>query len=433
MKLNWFSPLPPKQTDIAEYTIRVLPALQKYAEVTLWTDQVQWSSEVDKYAKVVSYDLANVSWSTINQADLNIYHIGNNADFHHSIWQLSCRCSGMVVLHDFKLHHFFAGIYLEKQRNRDAYLFQMEVYYGIEGKQAAEKFLDGNLPIDYLVERYPLTYLAIENALGVMTHTIEAFNTIKKEDSWLVGYSPLPYVSKFKTEEKTIKKAYISPYKIIVFGHINTNRCLDIFLKALSNLSEKCQFSLDIYGHIWDENYIREQIESLEISNLVTIHGFVQEDKLDLALANAHLAVNLRYPTMGESSGSQLRIWSHKLPSLVTKVGWYAEQPEDTVAFVRPGYEIEDIQQYLRSFLANPQLFLEMGSKGWQIFKERHSPDSYAQSVVSFARKNIAFRHYSVAHKLVKKVGQELKDWSQYTDLNMTLQGIAEAIHFIST
>ena len=39
MRLNWFSPLPPARTEIANYTVRLLPALCASCDVTLWTDQ----------------------------------------------------------------------------------------------------------------------------------------------------------------------------------------------------------------------------------------------------------------------------------------------------------------------------------------------------------------------------------------------------------
>lgn len=107
MKLNWFSPLPPARTDIADYTFRVLPALRNYAEIVVWTSQSSWSSE-PQYADVRSYQLHNMPWADINKADLNIYHIGNNPDFHSDIWQISCQCPGLVVMHDLKLHHFLA-------------------------------------------------------------------------------------------------------------------------------------------------------------------------------------------------------------------------------------------------------------------------------------------------------------------------------------
>lgn len=54
-------------------------------------------------------------------------------------------------------------------------------------------------------------------------------------------------------------------------------------------------------------------------------------------LAHSDMALNIRYPSMEEASFSQLRIWEHALPAIVTRVGWYATLPEDVVFFVRPG------------------------------------------------------------------------------------------------
>ena len=93
----------------------------------------------------------------------------------------------------------------------------------------------------------------------------------------------------------------------------------------------------------------------------MTLHGFVPESELDAALASAHLALNLRYPTKGEASGSQLRIWSHGLPSLVTRIGWYTELPADTVSFVRPEFLVEDVCAHLRAYAACPASYVEEG------------------------------------------------------------------------
>jgi hypothetical protein len=56
---------------------------------------------------------------------------------------------------------------------------------------------------------------------------------------------------------------------------------------------------------------------------------------------------------MGEASGSQLRIWDHALPSIVSKNDWYATLPSETVAFVSPDHEIEGVKYHLKYFLKN--------------------------------------------------------------------------------
>lgn len=431
MKINWFSPLPPAPTDIAGYTMRLLTALQEQAEIILWTNQLTWDAEIENYAPVRRYQFEQMPWAEINQGDLNIYHIGNNGEFHTEIWLISRQSPGLVVVHDSKLQDLFANIYKEKWDDRQGYLAQMKRYYGSKGEDAAEAFWLGAVSTSFMAEYYPLTDLALENSIAVITHNQEEYNSLEKKERWLVGYIPLPYKIKSHSTNK-IKFSTSPPYRLIMFGYINTNRRLEVILEALSTFEGKNAFTLDIYGQIWNQNLVKEKIKALGLRDRVKIHGFVTELVLDKALANADLAINLRYPTMGEASGSQLRIWSHSLPSLVTKIGWYASLPEDTVAFVRHNREIEDIQQQLLNFLDNPQEFKTIGKQGKKLLETQHTPEIYAQAIINFADKACQFRSKSVAYQLTKRVGQQMSSWVDYSLSEQEISRTAEAIHFLT-
>jgi glycosyltransferase involved in cell wall biosynthesis len=408
MKLNWFSPLPPARTEIAYHTRRVLPALSALAEITLWTDQARWDAGLKKYAEVRRYRLTQMPWTVLNRGDVSIYHIGNNPLFHGSIWQVSRLHPGIVVLHDFHLHHFFDGLYRVQWQDPYGYLAKMEFYYGETGRRdAAECFKSGARNIDDMAERYPLTPLALENALGVFVHTQKAFDSLKRENRWPVVYASLPFSATPCLPSDgfsgSARRAGGPPYRLIVFGYIGHNRRLDALLKAFTAFPQRNQFRLDVYGQLLDGKHVGAQIRSLGLQRLVTLpdlrrllpfrggsrpvtfHGFVPEAELDNALSAAHLAINLRYPTTGEASASQLRIWAHALPSLVTDVGWYATLPADTVAFVRPAHEIEDLQSHLSAFLADPVRFVKMGEKGRQLLEQHHTLEGYAKALVTFA------------------------------------------------
>ena len=429
MKINWFSPLLPAKTDIAHYTFRILPELSKQTEIVLWTARDNWDKKLEQYASVKYYQLSNIPWSEINNADLNVYHLGNNDKFHTAIWKVSQKCPGVVVLHDYRLHHFFGAIYREQSKNKDSYLKQMIRHYGQDCRQIAEYFWQGRISTEFMAKYYPLTDLAIESAIGVITHNRETYQNLTQKNRSLVGYIPLPYASKSQTKSKHL--ANRPPYKLIVFGYINLNRRLESILEALATLPEKKQFQLDVYGELWDSNYIQQKINYFQLDKLVKIHGFVQENVLDSALATAHLAINLRYPTMGEASGSQLRIWSHALPSIVTKTDWYATLSEDTVVFVHPDREIEDIQQHLRNFLLKPEEFSEMGKRGKQLLEAQHAPETYAQDIFNFAEKAIKFRTYSLAEYLIKKVSNEMTLWRTYNLSKKQIENTAGAINFL--
>ena len=190
------------------------------------------------------------------------------------------------------------------------------------------------------------------------------------------------------------------------------NRRVDSLLQALGTLPDGDLFRLDIYGQVWDREYVRTQIQTLGLQGLVKLHGFVPAEELDSALAAAHLAVNLRYPTMGESSFSQLQIWDHALPTLVSQVGWYAKLPENAVAFVRPEHEVLDIQRHLNAFLADPDRFMEMGAQGRHFLEEHHRPEMYVEALIAFIADAQHFSPQAAAYELAIRVGTAMQAWS---------------------
>jgi glycosyltransferase involved in cell wall biosynthesis len=427
MIINWFSPLPPAKTDIANYTLRIVYDLHKKIDINLWTNQQEWSQELEKYATVKQYQLDKIPWFELNQGDMNIYNLGNNATFHGDIWKISRQSPGLVILHDNKLQDFFYMLYPDK----NDYIQQMKNIYGEKGGKIARLFLNGYYSLEFITENYPLTSLALENALGVITHNREVYLSLQEKNQWLTAYTPLPYISDELKSDINQKTAKI-PYKLIIFGFIAKNRRLDTILKALSEFKQKDSFQLNIYGELWDENYIIKQVEELGLENIVTIHGFVTDNELDTALRHSDLAINLRYPTMGEASGSQLRIWNHSLPSLVTKIDWYGSLNPEAVAFVRHNHEIEDIQQHLQNFLDNPHDYQKMGIKGKQILENDHHPNLYTQAIIDVVKQVYDYRQHSAIDRIIQCVARELNYLNPNIASNSNLTNISEAIKFIT-
>lgn len=432
MKINWFSPLPPLLTGIADHTARILPHLSAISEVTLWTDQEDWDKGLERYAAVRHYTPQDIDWVELNRGDIAVYNIGNNTKFHVPMWRISKSHPGVVVLHDQKLQHFFAGIYLVLAADREGYLGKMEQYYGEEGIKAAEPFWLGDYSnIDAMAEKFPLTQVALENALGVIVHSRNGYENIKAMNRWPVCFATLPYiVHEHNRRAPRLPLKEKQPYRIIVFGHINPNRRVDAILKAIADFSGKERFHIDVYGAIWDKgSSLNELIASMGLGKLVTLHGFVTDADLDKALSSAHLAVNLRYPTMGEASVSQLQVWDHALPSIVTKVDWYADLSEEAVVFVRPGHEVEDLKVHLAAFLEDPVRFSEMGEAGRRILGERHKPETYARDVLDIVSDAARFRLHAVANGMASRTGQVLNDCMAHAVPEDAVKSAAKTIY----
>ncbi|MGA2592372.1 MAG: glycosyltransferase [Bryobacteraceae bacterium] len=414
LKINWFSPLPPAQSGIAHFAMQVLPVLARRQEVVLWTDQHQVAPEVQRIARVTRYSPAAPPWREINDGTISVYHLGNHPDFHAGIWQVSVRQPGIIVLHDLCLHDFFFRVWVHSGKDRASYLAALERWYGGEGRQAGEAFCAGGISAEAMAQRFPLTRQSIQGALGVITHSRGALEELGESSGCPATALDFPYAdtaeSRYREWTAGRNASPHPPYRLVIFGHLGRNRRLGAVLEALAGLDEREQFRLDIYGQLWDESHIRMEIERLGLSLLVNLHGFVPDSQVEEKLSTAHLAINLRYPSMGEASLSQLQFCDYAVPTLVTRTGWYASLPEDTTAFVRPEHEVEDIQAHLRAFLADPGSFYAMGERGRRSLIN-HDPGRYVDAMLQFASEALRLSPRVPALTLARSVGADLTAW----------------------
>jgi hypothetical protein len=413
--INWFSPLPPARSGIAgNFAMQLLPALARRYEVVLWTDQDQVSPEVQRLARVARYDPAAPPWRDINNGIISIYHLGNQPDLHGGIWQVSMRQPGIVVLHDLRLHDFFFTFWVRYRKDRASYLAALERWYGAEGRQAGEAYCAGGTSAESMAQKFPLTREALRGALGGITHSSWALSEIEGTPACPITVLDHPYVAagegRYREWVVARRAAPHPPYRLIVFGYLSRNRRLEAILEALAGMPEREQFRLDVCGELWDEGHIRTQIERLGLDALVKLQGFLPENLVEQKLSTADLALNLRYPSMGEASGSQLQFWDYGLPTLVTRTGWYASLPKDTVAFVRPEHEVEDIQAHLRVFLADPAAFHAMGERGRQSL-ENNDPEKYVDAMMHFATEAARLSPRVSALTLARRIGRDLTEW----------------------
>jgi len=399
MKINWFSPLLPAMSGVAQYTRDLVEILSKTAEVTVWTEQTEWDLEIERFATVRYFQ--SEEWYALNKADINIYNIGNNLTYHAWIWDICRQQPGIIILHDPHLHHFFCEYYLGMMNDTAAYQNALTKYHGEYAKNVIKYLLEGHISHDELNANYPLTMHALENSLGVLVHTQEAFDYIKKYKIIPVLHQNLPYA---KLPPNKLKMKPERPYKIIIFGYLGQNRGLESCLQALGEFPDKQAFKLDIYGKIWNREIILELIIKLDLEDLVILHDYVENDKLETALSEADLAVNLRFPSVGEVSHSQLQIWKHQIPSIVTSVGWYATLPPNTVYFVRPGKEVEDLQKHFADFLLNPEVFQTTGINGKQYLIKYFSPHDYCNGLIKFSEYIKKQRTLSAGFSLLENI-----------------------------
>src|SRR3954469_10741493 len=111
MKVAYYSPLPPSRSGIADYSTLLLPALR------------------ERVSEVVTV----APGKRAPDADVALYHVGNDPDAHGWIVDALRRRRGVVVLHEFVLHHLIAGITLGRGDAR-GYFDAMERELGVAGR-----------------------------------------------------------------------------------------------------------------------------------------------------------------------------------------------------------------------------------------------------------------------------------------------------------
>jgi glycosyltransferase involved in cell wall biosynthesis len=426
VKLNLFSPLPPTRSDIARVTTHLLPLLAAKAEIVVWSSEPKWDPAAETHARVRHFDLKHPPWREINQADATFYQMGNDPRYHYPIWRMSQQHPGIVILHDLMLQHFFSGLlFHDLGLSRRDYLELVERHHGARGRVLAEAHLQGLLGTEELGPQCPLTGAATENALAVIVHSEAALPLVPPETP--AAYLPLCAGAPAPAEQPA-RETEPDVYRISLFGFLGPNRRLPVLLRALANFAQRDRYRLDIYGTIEGAEKIQQLICRLGLSDLVTMHGFIRQDELDEALRQTDLVVNLRNPSMGEASGSQLHLWQYALPSLVTRSAWYETLPANTVAFVRPEHETEDIQAHLTAFLDDPEKYRELGRNGRAHVAENHAMETYAHSLLEVASRAPEFRGRWIARDLARRAGSAMSSWCDNSTIDGFLPKVAEEI-----
>jgi len=99
---------------------------------------------------------------------------------------------------------------------------------------------------------------------------------------------------------------------------------------------------------------------------------YVDEDRLWALIRSVDAILNLRHPTMGETSGIAVRALAAGTPLIVSDVGWFGELPDDTVGKVPVGTnEIDAIVEAMATVAGDPALGVARAAAGQRLAREQ--------------------------------------------------------------
>ncbi len=360
MKVAYFSPLPPDRSGIADYSALLLPALERLLEV-----------EAVRPGRT----------RPVADADVALYHVGNNPDAHGWIVDALRRRPGVVVLHDFVLHHLVAGLTIGR-KDGHAYLAAMEREAGVPGRLLGFGVLEGRVPPLWEVRpaEFPLAGEVLDRATGVIAHS-HYVETLAREHGydgplWVIPHPAWPVPS--------IEPAAVVGAPLFgCFGHMNESKRIPQLLEAFARVRRRVPGArLLLVGSSAPGFDLEGRIERLGLDREGVIREpYVEEARLWSLMAACDACIALRAPTMGETSGSAIRELSLGKPLVVSDVGWFAELPDEFTIKVPVGgdEEIDALSDALERLANDEVARLRMSAAARAYVERDHELGSVAQ------------------------------------------------------
>jgi glycosyltransferase involved in cell wall biosynthesis len=315
VKVAYHSPFPPERSGIADYSALLLPALRERIDVAV--------VERGKRAP--------------RDADVAVYHVGNNPDVHGWIVDALRARPGVVVLHDFVLHHLVAGLTLAR-KDVSGYLRALERDAGLVGRLLGLGVVDGCVPPLWSTrpEDFPLAgeVLDLAQEHGLIVHS-EHVRTRARA----AGFGgPIHRVPMPVWRAPDVEAARVDGTPVIgSFGFLNANKRIPQLLEAFAVLRARHPNArLLLVGPEAPGLHLEERIERFGLGDSVERHGYVDEQRFWALLAACDVCVSLRWPTMGETSAGVIRMLSLAKPIVVSDVDAFSELPDGVAVKIAP-------------------------------------------------------------------------------------------------
>jgi len=344
MRVAFFSPLPPARSGIADYSEALISSLKRLVELEVFSSAAQ------------AYDPARF--------DIALYHVGNNG-FHDFVYETALRHPGVVVMHESNLHHLMTDLTI-KRGDWDAYVRECEFEGGSPALAFAERVRRLEVGPDY--EGLPMTRRILAAARGVIVHSKFMRDEMRAQGytgptaviphgAWIPQADRNGFRHKLGLDEST-------PL-IGVFGFLKPYKRIAESLRAFRRLQRLMpNVKMILVGEPHPEFPVEAMIRSMGLSSSVRVLGFAPIEDFVGYLAACDIVLNLRFPTVGESSGTLLRSLGLGKAVMVSEVGSFQEFPDDVCLKVPVGAGEEDlIFEYLNLLVSRPEVAKALGER----------------------------------------------------------------------
>jgi glycosyltransferase involved in cell wall biosynthesis len=364
-----WSPLPPSTSGIADYVAESLPALARHFDVVTVTDDTD-----------------------APEADLHLYHLGNSPA-HAFVYRAARARPGVVVLHDWSLHHLVLRETVERG-DVSAYLREMHRAYGETGNFVARQVARA-LGGDLLPALFPLNDRMLEGSLGVVALSAQTAARVARRlpgrprlhlpHHLALPIDPPPSRAESRAALGIPEEAFV----ITAPGLATANKRLEVAVRVAARLhADRAETMLVVAGAADPRLPLSRWAAESGLGDALRVTGRLDLADFERHLAAADVVLALRFPSHGEMSGAVVRALGVGRPVLVSAGSAAAEEfPEGIVVTVTPGPAEEDeLEALLRHLQARPELRETIGTLAAAHLRHAHGLEATVETLAGFLR-----------------------------------------------
>jgi len=356
MRIAFFSPLPPAKSGIADYSAALLDPLGRLAQVGTFT------------AMPARFD--------DSACDAAVYQLGNNP-YHTFAYEAAMEHPGVVVLHEANLHHLIVDLTIGRG-DWDGYLREVERNGGAGALDYARRYVrTGERGPDYDL---PMLGAVLDHSRAAIVHSVVVEEQLRAHGftrpiariphgGWIADADRMQYRARLGVHERAPLFGifgFLKPYKRVAESLHAFRRLVRVHPDARMILVGERHPDLPLD--------LPPQARHIEFAPIEDFNGY---------LGACDAVLNLRYPTVGESSGTLLRAFGMGKAVVVSDVGSFREYP-DEICLKAPVDSSEErhLFEYMNLLASRPEVGQVLGAKArewvarectWQMVAERYA------------------------------------------------------------
>jgi glycosyltransferase involved in cell wall biosynthesis len=389
LRIAFFTPLAPLQSALADHSEGLLPSLARQADIDLFIDEGYrpTSRAITGQFRILSFK--NFARRAA-EYDLPVYVMGNNHDFHGYIHEIMRDHPGVVLFHDTDFQHYFVGRTLQRG-DVAGYLAEMEYAYGLGGREAAASALAGD--VEKLRGSFPLVERLLDWNRGAIVYNHFALDDLQHRRPGAcvrrVNYHfYLPPGFPAQVDTATLRQRWGVEGKFVIgnFGLFIPDKRIEVCLRAFRRfLESQPDAHFLLVGNHAPTYDVPGMIRREGLEKQVTLTGWMDTLTFTQHLCLPDVAVHLRYPHIGGTLYTPIRLLGLGQPTILSDIEPLAGFPEGCCAKVPPDHGEEDLLVAILERLAvDHELRVQMGQNARKFVDRHHGLARIAQEHLSF-------------------------------------------------